>query len=266
MDKNINTRSVRDQVSEEEWKCRQELAAFYRMVANLGLTDLIHNHITARVPGTSDQFLINPFGLDYSEITASSLVKIDLDGNVILQPPHAYGINPAGYVIHSAIHAARHDLACIAHTHTPAGVAVSSLAEGLLWMNQNAMRFLDDLAYHDYQGPAMRDEEKASLVADLGTCNNMLLRNHGILAGGRTIGEAYVNLYALERACQIQVQTLSCGLPITQVSADAIEESRRIFQVVRNPPPELRNTYMGAELEWHAALRVLNRQTTDYLD
>jgi ribulose-5-phosphate 4-epimerase/fuculose-1-phosphate aldolase len=253
--------AVRDAVSAEEWQVRVELAAFYRVVSQLGMTDLIHNHITARVPGTLDAFLINPFGLDYAEITASSLLKIDLEGNLLMASPDGWGVNRAGFVVHSAIHASRHDLACVAHTHTPAGVAVASLESGLMMLNQNALRFAGDLAYHDYEGPALRDDERARLVADLGDCDNMILRNHGLIAAGTNVAQAYINLCSLEMACRMQVQTLSCGQPLRLVSEAAIEQSKAVYAAGRraNDPRA-----QAGHFEWAAAMRRLDAAATDY--
>ena len=253
--------SVREVVSAEEWNVRVELAALYRVVSDLGMTDLIHNHITARVPGTPDAFLINPFGLHYSEITASSLLKIDLEGRLLMDSPDGWGVNRAGFVVHSAIHAARHDLTCIAHTHTAAGVSVASLECGLLMINQNALRFAGDLAYHDYEGPALREDERLRLASDLGDCDNMILRNHGLIAAGSTIAQTYINLCSLEFACRLQVETLSCGRPILPISDAAIENSRQIYAAGRrgNDP-----WTTAGYFEWEAAKRQLDRATTDY--
>jgi len=255
---------IKDVVSAEEWKVRVDLAAFYRVVSQLGMTDMIYNHISVRVPGTLDEFLINPFGLDYSEITASSLVKVDMEGNILLPSPTGFGANPAGFIIHSAIHAVRHDLHCVAHTHTPAGVAVASMKCGLLPLSQNAMRFLDDLAYHDYEGPALHDEERARLAANMGACHALILRNHGLLVGGRDIAHAYVNLHALEIACRMQVETMSCGQELNLPSKESLETSRKIFAATRSAGP-MKN-YIGPQLEWEAARRKLDRVTTDYMN
>jgi ribulose-5-phosphate 4-epimerase/fuculose-1-phosphate aldolase len=254
--------SVQDQVTAAEWDARVELAAFYRIIHRLGMTDLIYNHVTLRVPEEEGAILINAFGLDYSEMTASSLVKIDLDGNVLLPSPHDYGINYAGLVIHSAIHSARHDLACVAHTHTRAGVAVSSLECGLLPINQNALRFHDDLAYHDYEGPAVRMEERERLIASLGSVNNLILRNHGLISAGPSVAHAYVNLWSLETACRMQIDTMACGVPIHPVSAEAIEESRNVYRMVREN--EGMGSYNGPTLEWAAARRTLDAVSPDY--
>jgi ribulose-5-phosphate 4-epimerase/fuculose-1-phosphate aldolase len=257
----MNAPSVRDRVSAAEWETRVELAAFYRVVSGLGMTDLIHNHITARVPGTLDAFLINPFGLDYAEITASSLLKIDLDGELLPPSPRDGPVNRAGFVVHSAIHAARHDLACVAHTHTRAGVAVASLECGLLPLNQNALRFEGDLAYHDYEGPALNLEERARLVADLGDCDNMILRNHGLIAAGSTVAQAYINLVSLETACRMQVDALSCGQPLRQVSPEAVAASRAVYAAGRRPnDPRM----LAGTMEWTAARRRLDAASEDY--
>src|SRR5262249_33361986 len=189
--------SLRERVSAEEWETRVDLAACYRLVALYGMTDLVYNHITARVPGSEDHVLINPYGMLYEEITASSLIKIDLDGNTLLQPEHDYSVNTAGYVIHSAVHGARRDAACVIHTHTRAGTAVSTLAEGLLPLSQTAMRFAGHLAYHDYEGPAFNREERQRLVADLGEKNAMILRNHGLLVCAPSIPQAFNRIYWL---------------------------------------------------------------------
>jgi ribulose-5-phosphate 4-epimerase/fuculose-1-phosphate aldolase len=260
---NVNRDEVLPKIHAEEWRARVELAAFYRVVSQLQMTDLIYNHITVRVPGTRDQFLINPFGLDYAEITASSLVKIDLEGRIVLPSPTGYGVNPAGFVIHSAIHAARHDVECVAHTHTSAGVAVSSLKCGLLPLNQNALRFTGDLAYHEYEGVVLQEEEKASLVADLGNHYSMILRNHGLLVCGRSIAEAYVNLWCLETACRMQVQTLSCGREVNTVSEAALRSSEAVYATLRKGGMD---NYAGPALEWAAARRMLDKFTTDYMN
>ena len=204
--------SIRDRVSEEEWALREDLAACYRWVARQGWDDLIFTHISARVPGPEHHFLINPYGLLFDEITASNLVKIDLEGNVVLDTGHP--VNAAGFVIHSAIHAAREDAQCVLHLHTLDGTAVASTEGGLLPLNQTAMLVRDDVAYHDYEGVAVDLDERERLVRDLGTKNLMLLRNHGTLTVGSTVGAAFTRMYYLERACSMQVRTLSApGTP-----------------------------------------------------
>jgi ribulose-5-phosphate 4-epimerase/fuculose-1-phosphate aldolase len=247
--------SIREQVSAEEWAVRVDLAAFYRIVDQLGMTDVIYNHITAKVPGCENQFLINPLGLHYSEITASNLLKINLEGDVLLASPAGYGINLPGLAIHSAIHAARPDVGCVAHTHTPAGVAVASLQCGLLPLNQNALRFTGDLAYHDYEGPVLDGAEKERLVADLGDRNTMILRNHGLLVCGRGIGEAYLSLWCLEVACRMQLDTLSSGQPLNMPSDEAVKASEKAYRFLRK---------RSADLEWSAARRLLDKVCSDY--
>src|SRR5437588_7068311 len=192
--------SVRDQISAEEWQARLDLAAAYRLVALCGWDDLIFTHISARVPGADHHFLLNPYGMMFDEVTASSLVKVDLDGKKVLDSP--YFINPAGFTIHSAVHAAREDALCVMHLHTDYGIAVSAQQSGLLPLSQQAMFPLASLAYHDYEGLALNEGEKPRLIADLGDKKNMFLRNHGLLTIGRTAAEAFLSMYILERACR----------------------------------------------------------------
>lgn len=201
--------SVKEQVSEEEWKARCDLAALYRLVHMHGWDDLFFTHISMRVPGPDEHFLLNPFGLLYEDVTASNLVKVDLDGNVL--PPSTYGINPAGFTIHSAIHAAREDVAVAMHLHTDQGVAVAAQKDGLLPISQLAMNIMSDVAYHDYEGLALVEEEKARLVADLGEKHTMILRNHGTLSVGSHPFQAYLRIYLLERACRIQTMAQAGG-------------------------------------------------------
>ena len=253
--------SVRSLVSEAEWATRIELAAFYRAVDMLGLTEQIYNHISARVPDADDQLLLNPFGLDYSEITASSLVKVDFEGNVILPSPTGYDFNYAGFVIHSAVHRARHDLICVAHTHSDAGTAVSTHKSGLLPITQNALRYIDDVAYHDYEGVAVDLDERERLVQNLGTKNNMILRNHGLLACGRSIAEAYLNLYNLEKAFRIQVQALACGDDLIEIDPRAIARNREIYSNGRVEKPT--NGYTS-DMEWAAMRRKIDRLDDSY--
>src|SRR5512134_1081480 len=211
----LRTPSMRDRVSPAEWDMRVDLAACYRLVARYGMTDLVYNHITARIPGPEHHILINAYGMLYEEITASSLLKVDLDGNVVARPEGIdYSVNAAGYVIHSAVHAAREDVTCVIHTHTRAGIAVSAMQEGLLPLSQTAMRFHGHLAYHDYEGPAFNRGERDRLVADLGARNAMVLRNHGLLACGQSIPQAFNVIYWLENACRIQVDALGCNRPL----------------------------------------------------
>src|SRR5262245_60268894 len=197
-----------------EWETRVDLAACYRLVDLYGMTDLHLNHISARVPGNEEHFLINPFGMMYEEITASSLIKIDLEGNIIANANPEYAVNLPGLVIHSAIHAARPDVACVLHTHTNAGMAVSVLKCGLLPLTQTAMRW-SRIAYHDFEGVVVDRDEQKRLTANLGDAEVMILRNHGLLACGATIGQAFNNIYRLERACQTQLLAMACNAEIT---------------------------------------------------
>jgi ribulose-5-phosphate 4-epimerase/fuculose-1-phosphate aldolase len=246
--------SVRDQVSAEEWKARCDLAACYRLVDLYDMTYLIYNHITVRVPGT-DEFLINLYGLTYKEITASSLVKVDLDGNITWKPAGTdYGINSAGYVIHSAIHRARRDVDAVIHTHSTAGMAVAAMTGGLLPLTQNSMRFDGHLGYHDYEGPALSLDEQQRLVADLGDSNAMILRNHGLLACGPGIPEAFNTLYQLETSCRAQVAALAAGPDaVAAPPRDVIELTAKVFD------PHGVRTY--GRLEWPAMLRKVEAET-----
>jgi ribulose-5-phosphate 4-epimerase/fuculose-1-phosphate aldolase len=212
---------LRDKVSPEEWAVRVDLAACYRLVARYGWEDLIFTHITARVPGSDDQFLINPYGVFFDEMTASSLVKIDLQGNKMEESP--FPVNPAGFVIHSAIHAARHDARCVLHTHTLNGVAVSTQRAGLLPISQHSMSVLSSLGYHDFEGPALRDDEKPRLVADLGDKTSLILRNHGLLTVGQTVADAFVSMYYLETSCAIQLRAQSGGGELITVPKEIME-------------------------------------------
>src|SRR4051795_10888346 len=201
--------SLEGKVSDEEWAIRVDLAAAYRMVAHYGWDDLIFTHLSARVPGPEHQFLLNPYNLMFEEVTASSLVKVDVNGNPV--EPTPFITNPAGFTIHSAIHMAREDAHAVMHLHTPHGQAVSAQGDGLLPLTQTAMLVRDEIAYHDYEGVAVDLDERERIVADLGNKGAMLLRNHGTLTVGETVGEAFVKMYYLERACQAQVMALSAG-------------------------------------------------------
>src|SRR6185503_853775 len=244
-----------------EWEVRVDLAACYRLVDHYGMTDLHLNHISARVPGHDDHFLINPFGMMYEEFTASSLIKIDLDGKIIANTTD-YGINLAGYVIHSAIHAARHDVACVLHTHTNAGMAVSTLKCGLLPLTQTAMRWAR-VAYHDFEGVAVELDERQRLVADLGDAEVMILRNHGLLSVGQTIGQAFNSIYRLERACQTQLLALACNSEIAMPPQHVIAKSNAQLKVQPSPDAKGRNRPHGS-LEWPALKRMLDRRDTSY--
>lgn len=201
--------SVRSVVSQEEWEARVNLAALYRIVAYHGWDDLIFTHISMRVPGPEHHFLINPYGMMFEEITASSLVKVDLEGEIVMETP--YSINPAGFTIHSAVHAAREDAMCVMHLHTDQGTAVSAQKEGLLPITQTGLIALGDLAYHDYEGIALDHDERERIVADLGNKGMMMLRNHGTLTVGKTAAQAYLRMFFLERACKMQIMAQSGG-------------------------------------------------------
>jgi ribulose-5-phosphate 4-epimerase/fuculose-1-phosphate aldolase len=201
--------SLQGQVSEDEWRLRVDLAAAYRLIAYYGWDDLIFTHLSVRIPGPEHHFLLNPYNLMFEEVTASSLVKVDLDGNPV--DPTPFITNPAGFTIHSAIHMARDDAHAVIHLHTPHGQAVSAHEEGLLPLTQTAMLIGGELAFHDYEGVATDLEERARIVEDLGQRNAMLLRNHGTLSVGETVGEAFIRIYFLERACEAQILALSAG-------------------------------------------------------
>lgn len=246
--------SLQKRVSEEEWAVRVDLAACYRLAAHFAMTDLIYTHISARVPGPEHHFLINAFGLMWEEITASALVKVTLDGDVV-EDVTGSGINRAGYVIHSAVHGARPDVACVMHTHTQAGVAVSAQDEGLLPISQHAMRFWNGIAYHDYEGLALETEEQARLVRDLGRHKAMILRNHGLLVCGESIAQAFDLMYYLERACRIQVTAMAGGAKLRQPPAEVAEKTARQFGVL---------PYKAKKTEWKALLRMLDRTDPSY--
>lgn len=245
--------SRQHQVSAEEWQVRLDLAAAYRLVALFKWDDLVFTHISARVPGTEDQFLINPYGMMFDEITASSLVKIDLEGNKIEESP--FPVNPAGFVIHSAVHAARDDAQCVLHTHTRAGVAVSAQAGGVLPISQQSTFVLASLAYHDYEGVALHDAEKPRLQADLGHANYLMLRNHGLLTVGKSIADAFLAMYLFEATCNIQIAAQAGG-PLTTVRPEIVAgvgESMRA-----------QTGNQGGAFVWPALLRKLDRMDASY--
>jgi ribulose-5-phosphate 4-epimerase/fuculose-1-phosphate aldolase len=221
---NAEVESLKNRVSEAEWTVRVQLAALYRLAALYGWDDFLYTHISARVPGADKHFLLNPLGLWFEEVTASSLVKVDLHGNIV---EGRWGINRAGYVIHSAIHAARDDAHFIAHFHTDDGVAASSQNAGLLPLNQRALAVLPDLAYHDYEGVALNLDERERLVADLGTRNQLLLRNHGTLSVGRSAAQVWSRIYQLERACSAQVRALAAGRDAVLLAPQAAQDEVR---------------------------------------
>ena len=249
-------KSVREQVGPEEWETRVNLAACYRLVALHGYTEGVANHISCRVPGHHDQFLINPYCMLYEEMNASCLIKVDVDGNTLFNASD-YNVNVAGFVIHSAIHMARHDVDCVAHTHTPAGMAVSAMECGLLPLTQTSMRFVH-IGYHDFEGIADDLGERERLVRDLGDHEAMILRNHGLLVVGRTIPAAFNALWRLERACQVQVMALSCNTKLIIPSTEILEKT---FDKVK---PRVDRPNRNGDLAWPALLRKLDRVAPSY--
>lgn len=249
------SRRVQDAVGPEEWALRVDLAACYRLIAHYGMDDLIYNHASARLPGADDHFLINSYGLMYEEMSASSLIRIDLDGKVVDPVEHAYGINRAGFVIHAAVHRARPDVGCVIHTHTPAGMAVSALECGLLPLAQTSM-FFEKVALHEYEGVAVDLAEQERLVRDLGDANAMILRNHGLLAMGPTIAEAFTALYWLERACQLQVMAMSCNTALHLPTPEVVERTNHLYK------PQTRRPF--GLMEWPALLRMLDRRDPSF--
>jgi ribulose-5-phosphate 4-epimerase/fuculose-1-phosphate aldolase len=246
--------------SEAEWRVRVELAAFYRLAALHGWDDLIFTHITARVPGPEHHFLINPYGLMFEEITASSLVKIDLEGNVI--DDSEYGINFAGYVIHSAMHAAFPNALFVAHFHTYDGIAVSAHKEGLLPLNQRSLALIPNLSYHDYEGIALNLDERERLVADMGANKIMILRNHGTLVLGATAGEAWSGIFRIESACTTQVRTLSIGRDHVLLAPQAAQDEVHHQFANRKIPVEGKRS--STELIWEASLRYAHRHSPGF--
>ena len=249
--------SMKDRCSPQEWQARVDLAACYRLVDLYGMSDMMANHISMRVPD-EETFLINPYGMMYEEITASCLIKVDLAGNILAKPDFGelnYGINMAGYVIHSAVHEARHDVACVIHNHSWASMAVSALDCGLLPITQTAMRFLK-IGYHEYEGVVLNDAEKESLVRDLGKGEALILRNHGALVVGRTVGEAFNWTHRLELACRSQVAAMSCNTKLREVPQAVLEETWNNYQ------PGTRRPY--GLMEWAALLRKLDRLDPSY--
>jgi len=241
---------VKSHVTAEEWAARTDLAAAYRAVALFGWDDLVFTHISARVPGPGHHFLINPYGMFFEEITASSLVKIDLHGNKVMESP--YEINPAGFTIHSAVHEARDDAHCVIHLHTIEGVAVSCQKQGLLPISQQALYPLMSLAYHDYEGVALNPEEKARLVRDLGDKHSMILRNHGLLTCAASVADAFLFMYILQKACEVQIRAQSGGVELTPVPAQILGGMSQAAKTV------MRNA--GGMLAWPGILRKLDRK------
>ena len=248
--------SVKNRVSAEEWQARVDLAACYRLVAMYGWDDLVFTHISARLPGPEHHFLINPYGMMFEEITASSLVKVDLDGRKVMESP--FEINPAGFTIHSCIHAAREDAKCVLHAHSVNGVAVSAQKAGLLPISQQATFVLSSLAYHDYEGVALREDEKPRLVRDLGDRNFFMLRNHGLLTVGTTPADAFLFMYLFESACMIQVRAQAGGGELIQVPKPILDGVQAAAQQVTRS--------LGGQLAWPGLLRKLDRKSPGYAE
>ena len=248
-----NAQQVRDQVSAAEWQLRVDLAAAYRLVAHFKWDDLVFTHISARVPDSDHHFLINPYGFLFEEITASSLVKIDLQGRKVMDSP--YDINPAGFTIHSAVHAAREDAACVMHIHSLDGIAVSAQQNGLLPLSQQSLFVLSSLAYHDYEGVALNEDEKPRLVADFGTKNFLMLRNHGLLTAGPSIADTFLFMYLFEAACRIQVRAQAGGELIRIPDPILAGIQQQATQVTRG---------LGGQLVWPGLLRRLDRLMPGY--
>ena len=248
--------SLKDRVSAEEWRLRVDLAAAYRLVALYGWDDLVFTHISARVPGPEHHFLINPYGMMFEEITASSLVKIDLNGEKVEDSP--YPVNPAGFTIHSAIHQAREDAQCVMHTHSLNGVAVSAQRDGVLPLSQQSTLVLASLGYHDYEGIALNEDEKPRLVADLADNTFLMLRNHGLLTVGNNPADAFLSMYIFEATCMIQVRALAGNrdlTPINPVIVDGVKEAARIV-----------TGGLFGGLAWPGLLRKLDRQNPGYAE
>ena len=251
MNYSTDFRLIRDDVSAREWQTRIDLAACYRLVDHYGMSDLIYNHITARIPGTK-HLLINLYGLLYKEITASSLVKIDLEGNIVWKPNTDYGINVSGYVIHGAIHKARADVVCVLHTHTRAGMAVAAMQCGLLPLSQTAMRFVGHIGLHDYEGAAIDLGERERIVRDLGPHDALIMRNHGLLTCGATIQQAFNTMYQLELSCRSQVDAMAARTELTMPGSNVLAQTAHLYQ------PGTRRPY--GVLEWPTLLRLLAAQ------
>jgi ribulose-5-phosphate 4-epimerase/fuculose-1-phosphate aldolase len=246
--------NVKETVSAEEWQQRVDLAACYRMVASYGWDDLVFTHISARVPGPEHHFLINPYGMLFEEVTASSLVKVDLAGNKVLESE--YNINPAGFTIHSAVHEARDDAKCVLHLHTSEGIAVSIQEEGLKAYSQQSLFALSSMSYHDYEGVALNPDEKTRLVADLGNTNFMILRNHGLLTCADNIPDAFLAMFILQRSCEIQIMAQSTGTPLIPIPD-------KILAGIQAQGEQVTRSAGGA-LAWPGILRKLDREQADY--
>lgn len=249
----MNIPSLQHEVSPEEWQLRVDLAAAYRLVAMYGWSDLVFTHISARIPGPEHHFLINPYGLMFDEITASSLVKVDQNCNKLSHSP--FPVNPAGFTIHSCVHQVREDAACIIHTHSRAGVAISAQKAGVLPISQQSTFVLASLGYHDYEGVALREEEQPRLQADLGNNQFLMLRNHGLLTTGKSVADAFLAMYIFESACKIQVDAQTGG-ELVMIHPQILQGLAAVMKQA--------TAGMGAELVWPALIRKLNKTDTSY--
>jgi ribulose-5-phosphate 4-epimerase/fuculose-1-phosphate aldolase len=247
---------VKENVSAEEWQTRVDLAAAYRIVAHYGWDDLVFTHISARVPGPDHHFLINPYGMMFDEVTASSLVKVDINGKKVMQSD--YDVNPAGFIIHSAVHESREDAQCVMHLHTVDGIAVSTLKDGLQAYSQQSLFPLSALSYHEYEGVALNPDEKARLVADLGDTSFMILRNHGLLTCGESIADTFLYMFLLQRACEIQIKAQATGQEMIKIPDQILAGIQaQAKQVTRSA---------GGALAWPGILRKLNRVNPGYAE
>lgn len=256
MAQSLDIAPIQASVSEAEWRARVDLAACYRLCDRYGMSDMIYTHITARLPDAPDQFLINPNGMLFSEITASSLLKVTMDGNVLYRPDTPYGMHPAGFTIHSGIYRARPDAKAVMHTHTIAGMAVSALKCGLLPLTQTATRFYGRIAYHDFRGPERDPAERESLARSIGSRNFCILRNHGLLTIGDSVPEAFIAMWGMERACQAQLQAMACNTELEMPSEEVVANSCAMY----DPP----NSRRYGLLEWPGLLRYLDKTDPDF--
>ena len=253
----ISIEPIRGSVTEAEWKARLDLAACYRLCDGYGMSDMIYTHISARVPGTTDEFLINPNGMLFGEISASSLLKVNIDGKILYKPDVPYGLHPAGFTIHSAIYRARPDAMAAMHTHTIAGMAVSALKCGLLPLTQTATRFYGRLAYHDFNGPERDPSERDKLAQSIGPLNYCILRNHGLLTLGESVAEAFIAMWGMERACQAQLQAMACNTELTMPSDEVVAKSCAMYTS---------GSRRYGLLEWPGLLRKLDKEDPSWRD
>ena len=252
---NLDIAPLQGSVSAAEWQARVDLAACYRLCDRYGMSDMIYTHITARVPGAPDQFLINPNGMLFSEITASSLLKVNIEGEILYRPDTPYGLHPAGFTIHSSIYRARPDAQAVMHTHTVAGMAVSALKCGLLPLTQTATRFYGRIAYHEFRGPERDPSEREALAKSIGAQNYCILRNHGLLTIGESVAEAFIAMWGMERACQAQLQAMACNTELAMPSDDVVQKSCAIYE---------HGSRRFGLLEWPGLLRQLDRTEPDF--